>query len=304
MVMKQKVLLTILLASCFQVVKAQTEFAPIGATWYYSTYAMSANIGYDKVTSDRDTVIDGKKVKVLVREHHTSKDEIFFADNFYVYQTGDSVFYYLDGDFRLVYDFGLNVGDTMQIYASHNFCGDGSNYGYVIIDSITEVNVNGVKLKKFHSTKTDESDFGLQGPFVEILGATDGFFYPPCVADAAGEGIRDLRCYEDSTLGLFHYSMVDCDYRYFISDLLENENFNKGFLSDKIKYSNLDRSFSIEIPDECEFYEMQIFDMRGVCVWSDVYEGNVMNFTVPKCGVYVLVVKMGGQNYVEKIVAY
>lgn len=321
MVMKRKVLLTILLVACFQIVKAQTEFAPIGATWYYSGLeTMFGDEGYSKVTSVGDTIIDGKKIRVLSNEYHSSTGSVSYGDDFYVCQSGDSVLYYIDGDFRLVYDFGLNVGDTLQIYSNKNYCGD-SNYGYVIIDSISYVDVNGVKLKEFYPSKTEESEFGFEGTFIENIGATSGLFSSHCLADNIGEALGSLRCYEDSTIGLYHYHYSnDCEYTfqfdyeaYLEWEKEEAERWAKEHGIDNIidetvvksiSYSRSDRTFTIAMSDECEIYEMQIFDMRGVCVWSDVYESNVMNFTVPKSGVYVLKINMGGQNYVEKIVAY
>ena len=62
--MKIRLLLSILAIFSTVTLKAQTEFAPIGATWYYGiTEAMWGDRGYLKVTSADTTVIDGKKVK-------------------------------------------------------------------------------------------------------------------------------------------------------------------------------------------------------------------------------------------------
>ena len=56
MKIKNLIILLLLLVVSYNL-KAQTEFAPVGAEWYYN-YNNFWNVGYVKITSESDTIID------------------------------------------------------------------------------------------------------------------------------------------------------------------------------------------------------------------------------------------------------
>ncbi len=322
--MKIKLLVSVLAVFSAVTLKAQTEFAPIGATWYYGiTEAMWGDRGYLKVTSADTTVIDGKKVKVLVSEYHQSDGGVFPRSAIYVYQTGDSVLFYRDGDFHLVYNFGLNVGDTMELYNPDNkICRNYDEdlmYGHVVVKSIETLNINGTQLKEFNfvsaDPKSDYYRFSDHYHYIEKIGTTSNLFGDDCTYDNFGAGIfGDLRCYEDEEVGLYQYGREACDslyeydweayYRWRDSmlrvDVIDNE-----ALEVKIFYSQSDKAVVVDTRGSCEQSVIKIIDVDGRIVYCDVCEpGTQMSVALKRKGVHVVLINNNFGTYYEKVIAY
>jgi len=84
---------------------AQAEFAPIGARWFQN--ASIDNISgthplqdFYVIESEKDTLVDGLL-------HRKVGDYLF-------YQDGDKVYYRWQDSLRLIYDYGVAVGDTVR----------------------------------------------------------------------------------------------------------------------------------------------------------------------------------------------
>lgn len=115
--MKKIFICVLILSSIYSF--GQKEFAPIGATWYYSkieNFAMEE--GYVKIVSERDTTIEEKLSKILSQTYFSISGDSIIRENFFVHQNEDTIFYWLDDAFRAIYNFSLTTGDTMEIYSS------------------------------------------------------------------------------------------------------------------------------------------------------------------------------------------
>ncbi|MBO7598078.1 MAG: T9SS type A sorting domain-containing protein [Bacteroidales bacterium] len=328
--MKIKLLVSVLAVFSAVTLKAQTEFAPIGATWYYGIIeAMWGDKGYLKVTSADTTVIDGKKAKVLVSEYHQSDGGVFPRDTIYVYQTGDSVLFYRDGDFHLVYNFGLNVGDTMELYNPDNkICHiydymkiriEDLLYGHVVVKSIDTLNINGTQLKEFKfasiDPKNDYSHFTDHYHYIEKIGTTSTLFGDDCTFDNFGAGIfGDLRCYEDEEVGLYQYGREACDSLYEYDweayyrrrdSMLRVDVIDKEYLEVKLFYSQSDKAVVVDTRGSCEQSVIKIFDVDGRIVYCDVCEPDIQTrVALKKKGVYVVLINNNLGTYYEKVIAY
>ena len=304
--------------------RAQTEFAPIGATWYYGNMeAMWGDTGFTKTTVTDSAVIDGKKVKVLVSEYHQSDGGVFPRDTIYAYQTGDSVLFYRDGAFYLVYNFGLNVGDTMEIYNPDNkYCGDDWLYGNVVVESIKTLDINGTQLKEFNFTSADPdpyySRFSDRYHYIEKIGTTTNLFGEDCIADNFGAGIfGSLRCYEDEEIGHYQYSRAASDSifkfdmeAYYEWEKQEREKLigiddvcaESGF---SVIYSSVNRTIIICLQDNCTLSHIIIVDSDGHILYDDICQSEAnINIPLQKTGLYIIQVKNDNGTYYEKIIAY
>jgi len=95
-----------------QILKSQIiEFAPLNSTWRnYNSYDVESVIS--EYFTEKDTIIQGnncKYVKETFSFDSIVKDVIFFQDSLKVYR-------YVDGEFDLIIDFGLEIGDTLKTY--------------------------------------------------------------------------------------------------------------------------------------------------------------------------------------------
>ncbi len=320
--MKTRLLLLFSVFLATGAVKAQTEFAPIGATWYYGIMeAMWGDTGFTKTTVTDSAVIDGKKVKVLVSEYHQSDGGVFPRDTVYAYQTGDSVFFYLDGAFHLVYNFSLNVGDTMELYNPDNkYCGDDLLYGHVVVESIKTLNINGTQLKEFNFISADpqyehHSKFSDYYQYIEKIGTTSHLFGADCIADNFGAGIfGDLRCYEDEEFGHYQYSRAACDslyvydwtnYYHWLDSMQRVDVIDRENLDLRVFYSQSDKAIVVDSHGSCNQSVINVFDINGIMVYSVVCEPDTqIHFAPKRNGVYIVLISNNVGTYYEKIIAY
>ncbi|MEA1898406.1 MAG: hypothetical protein U9N53_12175 [Bacteroidota bacterium] len=243
----------------------QKEFAPIGATWYYSkieNFAMEE--GYVKIVSERDTTIEGKLSKVLSQTYFNISGDSIIRDNFLVHQNEDTVFYWLDNAFRAIYNFSLTAGDTMEIYSSEVLCPQNeSHFGYIKVDSILNFTINDVVLKKVFTAPIAGSVYMYPGPFLELIGGVNGIFPidTGCSADIFPD-IGKLRCYSDPVIGKYQVSIdTPCDTLILITNVRLVEDSHELVVS----YNPIHKTIDI-IFQNFELYDnmfVNIYDLMG-----------------------------------------
>ena len=328
--MKKTILLLGVAIFSTGLLRAQTEFAPIGATWYYGNMeSMFGDTGFTKTTVTDSAVIDGKKVKVLISEYHTSNGGEFPRDTIYAYQTGDSVLFYRDGAFHLVYNFGLNVGDTMELYNPDNkTCPiydwmdvreENLMYGHVVVKSIKTLDINGTQLKEFNFVSADPnsyySRFSDYYHYIEKIGTTTNLFGEDCIADNFGGGIfGDLRCYEDEEIGHYQYSRAACDsvfvfdieaYRRWEDSMRRVDVIDRENLDLRVFYSQSDKAIVVDSHGSCDQSVISVSDVNGIMIYSDVCEPDTqIRVALKRKGVYIVLINNKIGTYYEKIIAY
>lgn len=286
------------------------EFAPIGATWYYETIEnMRNDYGYVKLTVEKDTLMEGITARKISATHVFGTPTKW--NDLFVYQNGDSVFYYLKNRFRLVFDFGWEIGDTVIIYRSPFI----SEYTLeelpfsaqaVITDKTTET-VNGHPLRRWNVTPVGNYDtvpivpphYPHQGGnLMEVFGFLGGFL---SVSNDVADGmpnITRLLCYSDDTFDRipFEISHYDgpCDR---VSLPIGSD---KSPL--KLTVDNTNHLIDITLPD-AEQGVAYLYNSMGTLVMEQPFCGNrfqilYKNFNI---GVYVLSIKTKNNLYHEKL---
>jgi hypothetical protein len=189
---------------------AQPQWAPVGAKWWYGEEELPAfgQPPYAEYFYNTEVVgqaqIQGKLCSQITASGCT------FCDNTnpcYIYEDSNRVYYFSHQmqQFYLLYDFNLTPDEVYLLYF-YDF--DSLNYIQVYITDTFSVSVNGNQLK------AQTADFMLgtytySQTLMEVVGAAYNFFPTTTLCDI---GFKGLRCYQDSTLGLYHYSLVDCEY--------------------------------------------------------------------------------------------
>lgn len=250
---------------------SQAEFAPIGSEWYYSQYESynPPQANFIKHTCIKDSTIEGKMVKVIQK----TKFKRSGATNLgyeYLYQHGDTISYWKNGEFHVLYNFSLSNGDSMLLYSEMpDYCENKNPYGWVEIGSVHTTTINNHVLRAYGVTPKKGStwDFGID-PIIEKIGSI--YYLIPqnygCIVDQPGIG--SLRCYSDPELGVFHYQYEDlpCDTITTFPDGVRT--FTK---SSPIKlYPNpVVKDLIIECKDKRNSdYILNIFDLSGKLVQS------------------------------------
>lgn len=171
------------------------DFAPEGAIWHYSFHDINPEvISYATIESKEDTIIDDISCKKMLEVHRFFNDTIS-TEWHYMYSENDSVFFYAEGDFHLLYDFGAEEGDTIVLdyYLTHD-----DTPLEMVVDSVEYLDFNGISKKVQYVTclETIVIDFGPM--IIEDIGRTRSMF--PSY-DGQTTSMK-WRCYEDYQNGL------------------------------------------------------------------------------------------------------
>lgn len=191
--------------ACF----TQTNWAPIGAKWYYNLNEDD----YTTIESIGDTIIQNKNCSILKLFHPLDSLKIS------TYNEDGKVWYFKSGKFYKLYDFASKVGDTWQVVDIFNLCGADSLIT-IKVDSVGTTLINGNSLKYIVVSflSNDEwgfhcyGDVGSSHKIIERIGAL-GYLFPQrfCALDYPYR--CDLRCYSDDQFGHYETGIVDsCNY--------------------------------------------------------------------------------------------
>jgi len=186
------------------------EFAPIGSIWYYDQgTANSELISYQTIESVADTIINGVSCRKLVKtSRYALTPEM---SDLFMYSRNDSVFYFANNEFNLLYDFSASKGDTIILGFYTNY--DGTPLK-MIIDSTIDITINGKVSKVQYVTSGDGMSIEFGGMVISGIGNLE-YMFPHY--DMWNEG--PLRCYDDSIYGLYKnawhnnngWNFQDCD---------------------------------------------------------------------------------------------
>lgn len=208
------ILLMILSMSLF----GQKEFAPIGAEWYYDNN-LSHNppeFGYIKLTSLKDSVIENKIVRVI-EVLNAPNDSTQFVEGYeYLHQSADTIWYWKNNQFHMLYNFAMQKGDSILLYSEMiNQCTENEPYGWNMVDTVFTRVFNGMELKAYSSIPIKNSVWGFELYSCEIFGNLN--YLIPQNIDCVYDGIfyGGIRCYSDPINGiLFTNKTIKCDSTY------------------------------------------------------------------------------------------
>lgn len=272
------------------------EFAPIGAIWHNSQtdWINPDIITYKTIESVSDTTILGKSCKKLIEVERLYSDTIQTFTH-YMYSENDSVIFYKDNSFHLLYDFGAEAGDTVVL--DYFLTSEGTPL-LMIIDSTATIEINGGERKLQYITCGDGLVVEFGGPVIEGIGSTY-FLFPTYDGTVNGP----LRCYQDEFIGLyinyfynnFGWNYEDCNQ--IITDMDEPGHSNVMITypnpsSDNIFIKNANPSSGYKIIDmNGNLIEQGKLDLSGKISIQDFSQG-----------IYILQLITDNQVTVKKIV--
>ncbi len=239
------------------------EWAPVGAKWHMSEgYGWAPYLGYHGMESIKDTIIGGKTARMCREfDYHHQNDSLYYFTRHYFYDSLDKVFFYdepLD-QWNLLYDFSKQVGDTI-FYTWNDILIPDTVRFYNIVDSVYTININGVNRKAQDVIQGMDSSmhaiwldwFG--GTNIQGIGRNYSMFPTPHNSDRYE---FELRCYEDSILGLYTnptfslwHPNVNCDSVVFlnITDKIETSiNIFPNPANSYLKVSGVEKASQIRV---------------------------------------------------------
>jgi len=268
--------------------KAQTEWAPIGAKWYYDKPEgmMSGAVGYVLISSTKDTIIGSKNIRVLTVDYYKSNDSIVKYPAIYTYYESGKVYYWNNDQFFLLYNFNATKDTVWQIINTidHNSCG-AETFGSVIVDSVRAEQIGQNNLKCLYVSPNKSSVWEYR-KVIEPIGSTFYMLPTPVFCGVADDFpfAAPLRCYEDHLLGIVHFDLfTKCD---FISTAIEQFNKGKIIISPNPFSSFLALRFATQ-PNH--HVNLVVFNLIGSVVYSldNLTLEQTINLEFLKPGIYL-----------------
>lgn len=299
-----KKLLLLFCAVTFMLTAKAQEWAPLGATWHYEVSELfNGNISYVEVISIGDTIIQGKDCKILWTDwaiNWTGKQT-----NQYTYMDSNLIVYHYNfeyAQFYPLYNFDANVGDHWTQLAFDSCDGDSTVEIYV--DSIGSITVNSFSLKTFYYACLGCTWYPESA--IERIGSTN-YLFPLTTADSCNqmgtyyEGpYFKLRCYYDSTIGLYETGIASsCTYT-----SIESISTNEGRV--KIYPNPASSEINIEIENITDSnYSIDIYSTIGQKLSTRILNEKLVSVSIGDLanGSYlVLIRKEDGAVVFDKLV--
>lgn len=190
-----------------------------GAKWYYDWSGTFP--GFDKIEYVGDTIIQNQNVQKLeITSYMFAPLELggaltnTWSGNQYTYVNGDTVFYFVNDQFHVLYNFAAEIGDRWNLGVDTNdlLCGP----SLVEVQAKGSSIINGDTLDWISVITLPGSSVGLSGKIYKRFGATDDYLFPTsrnCDPDMIIEFFTyAFSCFEDDTFPLLNVTENACDY--------------------------------------------------------------------------------------------
>ena len=303
--MKKAIFILFLFSSNFIIGQ---DFAQLGAKWHFKKYCPTPDwfndCGYFTLESIRDTTLLGKTSKII-----EFKDNEVVIPNGQLILRSDSnrVYFFESGQFKLLYDFNLVVGDTLVYSVPYNwknydlacsFSPDTSKKAQAIIDSVVFITISGQSLKSFYTSPVPLTNINYfswsLGQIIERIGGSSLGIIGQSSAQCLSGYLGHFRCYSDSLIN-YHPVPENCDFITGIETINNRNNLNI--------YPNPTSTY-FTIKGLNEPYDLTIFNSVGQLLYEakNVFEStkkvDVENL---KEGILLIQIKSEKEVYYYKI---
>ena len=309
---KFSLLVTFLLVAVFEILLSsaaysQTKWFPIGAEWYYYLSDGYGNFRTNRFVVEKDTIVNEKKCQLICGENNTN---ILFEEN-------GCVYYFFNDEFRKIYDFNVNVGDTIELefktFSNINLREilDSTFIVSCLVEKVTSQIIDGVELKEIWMFYTydvfvnEDYSFPESGRhiYLEKIGSViPGMhlseFIPHILRGITHPAIyrTGLRCYHDSDIEYIlaldgnpcDYQSSDTEERNINNDILLFPNPVKDVLTIHIKIEDsqevlvviYDATGKIVLEKQHNIpCELNIEHLTSGTYWIQIFNGNICLIT-------------------------
>ncbi len=283
-------------------------FAPIGASWYYSSVSngppwIAAELGVYFLV-EKDTFMLGVEASVIGC-YDNVENQIVRIDSLtkYVATIGDKVYYKVEDEFILLYDFGAQPGDTIhskvEDFEISIGCGSDFSQGVIefsyVVDAVGIQLLDGAELRVLHVhslSNEPDPDWIFEGPVIERIGIMGyaAFWWgrgQGCIFEGGS-----LRCYIDPVISWrssdFSESLP-CDY---ISATSEVQTHTYTIHPNPA-------STHITLPSGAE--HVGLFDMTGRSMNLSYFDNQLDVATYPT-GMYIIRFELDGVGRVASFI--
>ncbi len=309
--MKFRLLIQLTLVFCFvSETKAQDTFAPIGAKWTYRISSFDSN-GFTEIESIKDTILeDYNDCKVLqtiiysLASPSATNWDLDTLENRYLCERNDSIVFYANNEFYLLYDFNAQLEDLWEFdnpFSEVESCSKVS----VFVDSIGLYEIGDSIYKTFFMVPTDSSTMGFNfdtfpGIILENIGSITSYFWlshiwPNCMVTDVGF-FGKMCSYEDRErsyrFGDSYCNEVDLYYTRFQQTEIPKPQFYPNPVSQFLNITNI--RFGSKI---------SVFDDKGEVFFTSILNSHKVDLNFLPSGVFfVIITEIDNSRFIKKMV--
>lgn len=222
----KKLLIVFLISITSAAVTAQVWGHP-GATWHYSYGLFSGGLSTIEYTSDATILgYPSQQLNVVNQDIYPQPDGTTVLGpsynlTYFTRYSGDSVFWYAEGEFHLLYDFGASIGDSWALHETVTPMFSCDPTSVIEVTDTGTLTFNGMTLR-YIDLNYVQGGFGMSGRAVERIGMIDannpemGYLFPMnqnCDPNQIVDfNLYNFSCYQDNAFGLYNVTNQDCDY--------------------------------------------------------------------------------------------
>lgn len=242
-----------------------------GSMWHYDYWNLGS-VGFYKLNYDRDTLIEGHKCQIITDTVYIfygfQNNIVIFAGKSrnnleYTYNQGDSVFFYRDSTFYLLYNFGANIGDSWLISNDTTW---GCMPTSLLVTDTGHISINNKNLRWIYVESNMGGKYYMRGKVIETIGfyQSNSFdmnttIFPrevACDSNIIAEyDYLNFKCFSDSSGLIYNPSAEDCEY-YWVHQSINNAedlNFTINVFPNPVR-NNTNIKFSDPIPEPCNLF--------------------------------------------------
>ena len=281
-----------------------------GAEWTYHFiyYGVPHTIwGHDRIFYSSDTIILGKTCQVLETHHYewyqayympSPVGGLYILPNRYTYMSGDTVYYWNDNKFDILYNFNAIVGNNWDVGVDTNTTTNCSKSIQHVTQTGTDTINSGLEdwLYIEHDSLASVS---LQGKAYKRFGSENYLFPVPffCQSNTTWWPF-ELRCFSDNSFSLYNPSNYGCYSTVSVGELNKNNLIvYPNPAKDKITFMTSGLKHDITI---------QVYNLMGVIVLKEISfvtgnEDYTLNIEDLPTGIYLISVTDSKNIYTAKI---
>lgn len=273
-----------------------------GAKWTFDYW----NVGeYGTYRSEylSDSIFEGKNCQMIKQTKYAyggPNPGINEMGNVFMYASNDSVFYWKNDQFFLLYDFGAEIGDTwvFSIDTMDEACQDTA---IVQVMNVGTTTINGFLLRTLTLQTISNSFSGISGVVTERFGSPTGTsfgFLPGYQGCPESEVSYDVdlltfRCYEDDNFPSYNPTNLDCDT--LTLDLIEDIDLAQFHL-----FPNPSNHFLSVTDQNNSIKRISLVDLTGSEVFT-ISKNETIDVSSLKSGVYFVEIETKYAIKINKI---
>jgi hypothetical protein len=249
-----------------------TEFAPVGAEWYYIDGHRFPYTPLFHYVVSGDTIIENQSCKIITVY---SVDSNMVKETLIIKNDQGKVYYLFNNEFYLIYDYTANIGDTLNLtwryQTQWNQATDSIFLFSCKVQNIIDIEIDGQILKEYLTVSLSGSGIEMFNyNYIEKVGNQYEFIETKRDFDETADVYRLLRCYIESELTIkadwWKTTNLPCDY-------LPSVNISEYNQDNQYIYPNpFYSSFSISLKDKGMLFIKDIFGR--IVYQSEVQEGD------------------------------